>query len=122
MTHRREDALFIRLHYTVGNFNQEFSMSLTPEAVQKIAHLARLTLSENETALYTPQLDKIFHFIELMDQTDTTNIEPMAHPVEISQRLRPDTITEPDLREKFQRIAPQVEAGLYLVPKVIEEA
>lgn len=97
-------------------------MSLTPEDVIKIAHLARLNLSESEIELYTPQLSKILHFIEHMNQTDTATIEPLAHPLDLSQRLRPDAITEPDLRDKFQGIAPQVEAGLYLVPKVIEEA
>lgn len=97
-------------------------MSLTPEEVKKIAHLARLNLSEDEIALYTPQLSKILHFIEQLNQANTDNIDALAHPLDISQRLRPDTITELDLRDKFQDIAPQVEAGLYLVPKVIEEA
>lgn len=97
-------------------------MSLTPEQVKKIAHLARLNLSENDIAVYTPQLTKILQFIEQMNQMDTSNVEPLAHPLDISQRLRPDAISELDLREKFQQIAPQVEAGLYLVPKVIEEA
>lgn len=97
-------------------------MSLTPEDVKKIGHLARLNLTDNDIATYTPQLSSILQFIEQLDQADTAHIEALAHPLDISQRLRPDTITEPDLREKFQRIAPQVEAGLYLVPKVIEEA
>jgi aspartyl-tRNA(Asn)/glutamyl-tRNA(Gln) amidotransferase subunit C len=97
-------------------------MSLTPEDVKKIAHLARLNLSEQDMALYTPQLSSILHFVEQLNKTDTSTVEPLAHPLDISQRLRPDAITEPNLREKFQRIAPQVEAGLYLVPKVIEEA
>lgn len=97
-------------------------MSLTPEDVKKIAHLARLNLSDSDIAFYTPQLSRILGFIEQMNQTDTSDIEPLSHPLEISQRLRPDVVTEPDLREKFQRIAPQVEAGLYLVPKVIDEA
>lgn len=97
-------------------------MSLSPDEVKKIAHLARLTLSENEIALFAPQLSNILNFIEQMNQTDTANIEPLSHSFDISQRLRPDAITEPDLRDKYQSIAPQVEAGLYLVPKVIEEA
>ena len=97
-------------------------MSLTPDEVLKIAHLARLNLSEADKALYGSQLSNILQFIEHMNQTDTTGIEPLAHPLDISQRLRPDTITELDMRSKFQGIAPQVEAGLYLVPKVIEEA
>lgn len=97
-------------------------MSLTPDEVRKIAHLARLNLSEEDIALYGPQLSRILDFIEHMNSIDTTGIDPLAHPLDISQRLRPDAITEPDLRDKFQGIAPQVEAGLYLVPKVIEEA
>ena len=97
-------------------------MSLTPDDIKKIAHLARLNLSESEIALYGPQLSNILQFIEHMNQVDTSKVEPLSHPLDISQRLRPDTITELDLRSKFQRIAPQVEAGLYLVPKVIEEA
>lgn len=97
-------------------------MSLTPDEVKKIAHLARLNLSESDIALYTPQLSRILDFIEQMNQTDTTHIEPLAHSLEMSQRLRTDEVTEPNLRDKFQKIAPQVEAGLYLVPKVIEEA
>lgn len=97
-------------------------MSLTPEDVKKIAHLARLNLSEQDIAVYTPQLSNILQFIEQMNQTDTSAIEPIAHSLEVSQRLRADKVTEVNLREKFQDIAPQVEAGLYLVPKVIEEA
>ena len=97
-------------------------MSLTPEQVKKIAHLARLNLSDEDIELYNPQLSTILDFIAHMDEVDTSKVEPLAHPLELSQRLRPDEINEPDLRDKYQRIAPQVEAGLYLVPKVIEEA
>lgn len=97
-------------------------MSLTLEQVRKIAHLARLNLSDEDIALYTPQLSNILNFIEQMNKVDTSHIEPLAHPLDIAQRLRPDAVCEPDLRDKYQRIAPQVEAGLYLVPKVIEEA
>jgi aspartyl-tRNA(Asn)/glutamyl-tRNA(Gln) amidotransferase subunit C len=97
-------------------------MPLTPAEIQKIAHLARLSLSEKDMTLYADQLSNILDFIAHMDQTDTTHIEPLAHPLDISQRLRQDAVTEPNLRDKYQRLAPQVEAGLYLVPKVIEEA
>ncbi|RDI42861.1 Asp-tRNA(Asn)/Glu-tRNA(Gln) amidotransferase subunit GatC [Aquicella lusitana] len=97
-------------------------MSLTPEEIKKIAHLARLNLSEQDIALYTPQLSNILDFIEQLNKTDTTHVEPLAHPLDVSQRLRTDEINEPNLRDKYQRIAPLVEAGLYLVPKVIEEA
>lgn len=97
-------------------------MSLTLEEVRKIAHLARLNLSENEIAQYGPQLSRILDFIEQMNQVDTSPVEPLAHPLDLSQPLRTDTVNEPNLRDKYQKIAPQVEAGLYLVPKVIDEA
>ena len=97
-------------------------MSLTLEEVKKIAYLARLNLSDADLALYGPQLSRILHFIEQMNQTDTSQVEPLAHPLDINQRMRPDQVTEIDQRATFQAIAPQVEAGLYLVPKVIDEA
>lgn len=97
-------------------------MSLTPEEIKKIAHLARLTLSESDITHYMPQLSGILDFIEQMNKTDTSHVAPLAHPLDISQRLRGDVVTETNQRQQFQRIAPQVEAGLYLVPKVIEEA
>ena len=97
-------------------------MSLTLDEVRKIAHLARLNLSEGEIVLYGPQLSRILDFIEQMNQVDTSKVEPLAHPLDLSQPLRTDTVSEPNLRDKYQKIAPQVEAGLYLVPKVIDEA
>ena len=97
-------------------------MSLTPEDVKKIAHLARLNLTEQDMEVYTPQLSHILQFIEQMNTVDTTHILPLSHSLDAAQRLRADQVTEPDFRDKFQRIAPSVEAGLYLVPKVIEEA
>jgi aspartyl-tRNA(Asn)/glutamyl-tRNA(Gln) amidotransferase subunit C len=97
-------------------------MSLTEKDVKKIAHLARLNLSEGDIATYTPQLSRIINFIEQLNEIDTDSITPLAHPLDLSQRLRTDIVTEPDLRDKYQQIAPQVEAGLYLVPRVIEEA
>lgn len=95
-------------------------MSFTTEDVKKIAHLARLNLSEQDLALYTPQLSNILTFVEQMNNSDTKEIEPLAHPYDLNQRLRPDIVSEPDRRDAFQKIAPQIQAGLYLVPKVIE--
>ena len=95
-------------------------MSLTATDVKKIAHLARLNLSEADTTLYTEQLSKIIDFVEQMNQTDTTTTEPVAHSLDLTQRLRIDQVTETNQRTAFQAIAPQVEAGLYLVPQVIE--
>lgn len=97
-------------------------MALSSDTVKKIAHLARLNLSDHDVELYAPQLSRIIDFIEQMSQTDTTPVEALSHPLEISQRLREDIVTQKNLRDKFQEIAPQTEAGLYLVPKVIEEA
>lgn len=96
-------------------------MSLTASDVKKIAHLARLSLNEKDVELYTNQLSKILDFVAQMNQANTEGIEPVAHSLELTQRLRPDKVTEVDQRAAFQAIAPQVEAGLYLVPKVIED-
>jgi len=82
--------------------------------------LARLNMSEADLAYYTPQLSGILDFVEQMSQTETKHIEPLAHPYELSQRLRPDTVSEPNQRDATLAIAPQVEAGLYLVPQVID--
>ncbi len=97
-------------------------MSLTPEQVKKIAHLARLNLSEEDISPYTPQLSSILNYVDHMNEADTSKVEPEAHPLNMSQRLRPDRISETNQRELFQSIAPDVKVGLYLVPKVIEEA
>jgi aspartyl-tRNA(Asn)/glutamyl-tRNA(Gln) amidotransferase subunit C len=95
-------------------------MSLDKEAVSRIAHLARLGVDDSEYASYARNLSDILAFVEQLNGVDTTGVEPMAHPLDASQRLRPDQVTETAEREKFQRVAPHVEAGLYLVPKVIE--
>lgn len=95
-------------------------MSLTTDDVKKIAHLARLNMTENELASYATQLSKILDFVEQMNQADTSGIEPLAHSLDLTQRLRPDVITENNQRDSFQKIAPKTEAGLYLVPVVIE--
>lgn len=95
-------------------------MSLTADDVKKIAHLARLSLTDKDLELYTNQLSSILDFVEQMNQANTEGIEPVAHSLELTQRLRLDKVTEPNQREEFQKIAPQVEAGLYLVPQVIE--
>jgi aspartyl-tRNA(Asn)/glutamyl-tRNA(Gln) amidotransferase subunit C len=95
-------------------------MSLTPEEVGRIARLARLELSPDEVGRTGDQLNGILAFIEQLQAVDTRGVAPMAHAMDIVQRLRPDAATEPDRREVFQAIAPETEAGLYLVPKVIE--
>jgi aspartyl-tRNA(Asn)/glutamyl-tRNA(Gln) amidotransferase subunit C len=95
-------------------------MSLTTTDVKKIAHLARLNMSAEQITLYAEQLSKIFDFVEQMKVTDTTDIPAISHSLDLVQRLRPDEVTETNQREAFQAIAPQVEAGLYLVPQVID--
>ena len=95
-------------------------MSLTREEVEKIAHLARIQLQESDIPNYIESLSDILQLVEQMQQVDTSNIVPMAHPLDAAARLRVDAVTEPNQREHFQEAAPQVEAGLYLVPKVIE--
>ena len=95
-------------------------MSLSLEDVRRIARLARLDVSAAETERTREQLNGILSFIEQLQSVDTAGVTPMAHAVDVVQRLRPDVATEPDRREAFQAIAPETEAGLYLVPKVIE--
>ncbi len=95
-------------------------MSLTTTDVQKVARLARLSMNDQEIESARKQLSGIFDLIEQMQAVDTSGIEPMSHAQDVSQRLREDTVTENNQREAFQVIAPQVENGLYLVPKVIE--
>lgn len=95
-------------------------MSLSIEEVKKISYLARLSLTPEDLSLYQPQLSNILQFIEQMNEIDTTQIEPLSHPFDIEQRLRNDIVTETNEREKFQKLAPAVESGLYLVPQVIE--
>jgi aspartyl-tRNA(Asn)/glutamyl-tRNA(Gln) amidotransferase subunit C len=95
-------------------------MSLTVEDVRKIATLARLELDVADAEATCAQLNNIFALIEQMQAVDTRGVEPMSHPQDVAQRLRDDVVTEPDRRDAFQKIAPHTEAGLYLVPKVIE--
>ncbi|GIX28807.1 Asp-tRNA(Asn)/Glu-tRNA(Gln) amidotransferase subunit GatC [Pelomicrobium sp. G1] len=95
-------------------------MSLSLDDVRRIAHLARIAITEEEAQMVLQQLTGIFALIEKMQAVDTRDIEPMAHAQDVVLRLRPDEVTEADQRELFQSIAPRVEAGLYLVPKVIE--
>jgi len=95
-------------------------MSLTLEQVRRVAHLARLEISDAEAQTTLGHLNGIFTLIEAMQAVDTKGIEPMAHAQDVAQRLREDRATESDQREAFQTVAPETEAGLYLVPKVIE--
>ena len=95
-------------------------MSLEKADVEKIAHLARLQIDEQDVPEYTHNLSSILALVEQMGAVDTCGITPMAHPLDIAQRLRADEVTEENQREKFQAIAPATENGLFLVPRVIE--
>jgi aspartyl-tRNA(Asn)/glutamyl-tRNA(Gln) amidotransferase subunit C len=95
-------------------------MSLDAKEVRKIAHLARLAVDEADIPEYARNLSRILELVEQMNAVDTAAVAPLAHPLDAGQRLREDTVTEPNQRELFQSIAPHVDAGLYLVPKVIE--
>ncbi|MBM4233561.1 MAG: Asp-tRNA(Asn)/Glu-tRNA(Gln) amidotransferase subunit GatC [Gammaproteobacteria bacterium] len=96
-------------------------MSLSRADIENIARLARLELTEAEIPVYVDSLSKIFAFVGELDRAPTSGIAPMAHPLPgLAQRLRTDEVREPNCRDTYQQNAPQVEAGLYLVPKVIE--
>ena len=97
------------------------NMSLTRADIENIARLARLELTETEIPVYVDSLSKIFAFVGELDRAPTGDIAPMAHPLPgLAQRLRADEVSEANRRDTYQKNAPQVEAGLYLVPKVIE--
>jgi aspartyl-tRNA(Asn)/glutamyl-tRNA(Gln) amidotransferase subunit C len=95
-------------------------MSLSLDQVRRIAELARIELASGEAELTRDQLNGIFSLIEEMQAVNTAGVEPMAHARDVAQRLREDRVTEADRHAGFQQVAPETEAGLYLVPKVIE--
>ena len=95
-------------------------MSLSPDDVRRIAHLARIAVTEADLAAVQHQLNGILALVEQLKAADTAGVEPMSHAQDIMLRLRDDVVTEGDQHRVFQSIAPQVEADLYLVPKVIE--
>jgi aspartyl-tRNA(Asn)/glutamyl-tRNA(Gln) amidotransferase subunit C len=95
-------------------------MSLEPEQVRTVARLARLALREEDVALYSRNLSSILEMVERLNAVNTEGTAPLAHPMDVVQRLRPDVVAEGDQRTLFQATAPQVQDGLYLVPRVIE--
>ena len=95
-------------------------MALDRSDVEKIAHLARLGVNDDDIPRTTEALNSILGLVDQMQAVDTDGIEPLAHPLEATQRLRADVVTEENHRDAYQAIAPAVESGLYLVPKVIE--
>jgi len=95
-------------------------MSLTPDDVRRLARLARIAIEPEESGAVLDRLNRVLGLIDQMRAVDTTGIEPMSHAVEVVQRLRLDEVRETNRRELYQSVAPAVEDGLYLVPKVIE--
>lgn len=95
-------------------------MSVGPDEVKKIAHLARIALDEKDIDMYVSQLSEILTLVEQINELDTDGIVPMAHPLHAAQRMRADEVTETNQRDDLQAMAPETEMGLYLVPKVIE--
>lgn len=95
-------------------------MALEEQDVRNIAHLARIGIEDGDVDGYARDLSGILEFVDQMAAVDTTGVEPMAHPLDATQRLRPDEAVEPDRRDHYQQCAPATEAGLYLVPRVVE--
>jgi aspartyl-tRNA(Asn)/glutamyl-tRNA(Gln) amidotransferase subunit C len=95
-------------------------MSLDRADIEKIAHLARLAVDQDKVESYATDLSNILTLVGELEAADTGAVTPMAHPLHMAQRLRPDQVTEKNHREEYQAVAPLVEAGLFLVPKVIE--
>ena len=96
-------------------------MALELDDVKRVAHLARLAIDEAEARAALSQMNDVFKLIAEMQAVDTHGVEPMSHALDLAQRLRADAVTESDQHDLFQQqVAPQVEGGLYLVPKVIE--
>lgn len=95
-------------------------MSLSADDVAKIAHLARLAVTPAESTALGRELSNILDLVAQMDAVDTAGVVPMAHPLDMAQRLRSDVVSEQNRRDQYQAGAPAVENGLFLVPKVIE--
>ena len=95
-------------------------MSLSDDQIRRLARLARIAIGPDESAEVAARLNRVLALVDEMRAIDTNGVEPMAHALDLVQRLRPDEVTDRDRREEFQAVAPAVEAGLYLVPKVVE--
>ena len=95
-------------------------MSLTPDDVRRLARLARIAIDPEESGAVLDRLNRVLGLIEEMRKVDTQGIEPMAHALDLVQRLRSDEVREANQRDAYQSVAPAVDDGLYLVPKVID--
>ena len=95
-------------------------MAISDDQVRAIARLARIEIGDQDIPEFSMQLSRIIEFVAQMDTIDTRNVEPLAHPLDLDARYRADEVLESNMREVYQSIAPRVEDGLYLVPKVID--
>jgi len=95
-------------------------MSLSHDEIQRLARLARIEVTAEESAAVASRLNRVLGLIDEMRAVDTGTVVPMAHALDLVQRLRPDAVTERDLHARYQSVAPAVDGDLYLVPKVIE--
>jgi aspartyl-tRNA(Asn)/glutamyl-tRNA(Gln) amidotransferase subunit C len=99
---------------------KDIDMAIEQQEIEKIADLARVRISGQQIGEVTQRITEILGMVDQLQAVDTTGVEPMANPLDATQRLRADEVTEVNQREAFQAIAPAVENGLYLVPIVIE--
>lgn len=95
-------------------------MPVSSENIHQIAHLSRLQFDSSEIVQFTEQFNQVLQLVEKISQVDTSDVTPMANPLDNIQRLREDRVSEQNQRDKMQQNAPQTEAGLYLVPTIIE--
>ena len=95
-------------------------MSISKEQIEQVAYLARIQIDDAEKSALESKLSSILDMVDELQAADTDGITPMAQPLDATQRLRPDEVTEPNERDKFQKLAPEAENGLYLVPRVVE--
>lgn len=95
-------------------------MAIDQHEIEKIAQLARIRIADDQVGEVTARIAEILSMVDRLQAVDTAAVEPMANPLDDTQRLRPDAVTEDNRREDFQAIAPAVEDGLYLVPRVID--
>ena len=95
-------------------------MSISKEQIEQVAYLARIQIDDAEKSALESKLSSILDMVDELQAADTDGITPMAHPLDATQRLRPDEVTEPNERDKFQKLAPEAENGLYLVPRVVK--
>lgn len=96
-------------------------MTIETKDIEHLAHLARLALDADQVPALADELDKIMQLVEKMAAVDTIDIQPLAHPLDETQPLRDDEVTENNQRDQFLNIAPQTSAGLYIVPQVIDQ-